>query len=178
MSHQFGRKKHVELAVTLSLANVAAVIGKASTADGEVPTIPPQNDETPENAENGAAPRDPRSDLRKRRQEAQLGGGERRIESQRKRGEADRPRAAGENCSTTGHSPRPIRLPRTGQPIWGLTANDSPGTPWSQAAALSMDGRCSHTRRTSLCWAAPSPKWRHRRSARSWTTRFGPAAPS
>ena len=86
MSHQFGRKKHVELAVTLSLANVAAVTGKASTADGEVPTIPPQNDETPENAENGAAPRDPRSDLRKRRQEAQLGGGERRIESQRKRG--------------------------------------------------------------------------------------------
>ena len=86
MFHQIGRKKHVELAVTLSLANVAAVTGKASTADGEVPTIPPQNDETPENAEHGAAPRDARSDLRKRRREAQLGGGERRIESQRKRG--------------------------------------------------------------------------------------------
>ncbi len=60
--------------------------GKASTPPGEVPTIPAENDETPDNTEQVAAARDPRSDLRKKRQEAQLGGGQRRIESQRKRG--------------------------------------------------------------------------------------------
>ena len=64
MANIQGSKKHVELAVTLSLTNVANTTGTARTPTGEVPTIPPENDETPENAEQGAASRDPRADLK------------------------------------------------------------------------------------------------------------------
>ena len=52
---------------------------------GEASTIPPDNDVSLETSAQDPPP-DPRSDLRKRREEAQLGGGQRRIEAQRKRG--------------------------------------------------------------------------------------------
>ena len=60
--------------------------GTAIAPTGEEPAIPPDNDERPENSEQDTSPKDPRSELRTRRSEAQLGGGQRRIDSQRKRG--------------------------------------------------------------------------------------------